>query len=568
MSTATNHPPDLPDDRRDDRRDDRDERGDRLVRDVRDGSADGATPAAVRHAPQPADTANRLAELLADEALLGRPHLSAEEERELASLLDSLPPPATGPTAPLPRRDARGHVMAPSAPTFAADAVAEDLGRTAARAALGFERIARATGDRPGPMPAALRKRLAFAAELAAIEHADRRGAGVDAGSAATAGTGTGVVAGAGARESRAVAGTAATSTRSPSPRSGPTPSSSSAGVTGPGRAGGLWMWSGWAAAAAVGAFALLPSLRMPAPDPVVERVTAVDKSADVRRVPWVDPAGKGLSGDVAWSESLQRGYLRLRNLPANDPTRERYQLWVWDASRPARTPVDAGLFDVPASNAPTVVNAGNTGPVPGSGDLIIPFDPKLRVGGAQAFAVTIERPDGVVVSDRGRIAAVGGSVPSDPEPVAPVVPVAPAPPGPTELRKRREALLASAKDVVNFEWKDPAMAGVTGDVVWSDAAQAGYMRFRGLPANDPATEQYQLWIFDSKRRNEHPVDGGVFDVAGKAGRIPDGEVVVAINAKIRVLEAKWFAVTLEQPGGTVVSDRTRIQTVAGPVGH
>jgi len=74
-------------------------------------------------------------------------------------------------------------------------------------------------------------------------------------------------------------------------------------------------------------------------------------------------------------------------------------------------------------------------------------------------------------------------------------------------------------------------------------------MRLSGLPANRSAAEQYQLWIVDPSR-DERPIDGGVFD-------IPAGvdEVIVPIDAKLRAADPKAFAITLEQPGGVVVSD-------------
>ena len=49
--------------------------------------------------------------------------------------------------------------------------------------------------------------------------------------------------------------------------------------------------------------------------------------------------------------------------------------------------------------------------------------------------------------------------------------------------------------------------------------------------------------------RDRHPVDGGVFDVSGK------GEVVIPIRAVLPVHGPSAFAITLEQPGGVVVSD-------------
>ncbi|MEM6279095.1 MAG: anti-sigma factor, partial [Verrucomicrobiota bacterium] len=51
------------------------------------------------------------------------------------------------------------------------------------------------------------------------------------------------------------------------------------------------------------------------------------------------------------------------------------------------------------------------------------------------------------------------------------------------------------------------------GEVLWSDSQQQGVMLLSGLPENDPAVSQYQLWIVDPTRDVVHPVDGGVFDI-------------------------------------------------------
>lgn len=138
-------------------------------------------------------------------------------------------------------------------------------------------------------------------------------------------------------------------------------------------------------------------------------------------------------------------------------------------------------------------------------------------------------------------------------------VEVAPVPPPPAEARTR---LLAAARDVRRFAWKptaDPAAAGVGGDVVWSAAAQQGYMRFTGLAPNDRAVLQYQLWIFDKTRDDKYPIDGGVFDVSAS------GEVVVRIDPKLHVNDVALFAVTIERPGGVVVSRREHIVVTAAP---
>jgi anti-sigma-K factor RskA len=124
-----------------------------------------------------------------------------------------------------------------------------------------------------------------------------------------------------------------------------------------------------------------------------------------------------------------------------------------------------------------------------------------------------------------------------------------------------RAALTAAADDLLDLPWKtagELAESGVSGDVVWSDARQEGYMRFRNLPRNEPTAEQYQLWIFDQEQSLDTPVDGGVFDIDAS------GELVVPIDAKLEVHEALAFAVTVEKPGGVVVSDRTRLILTAG----
>lgn len=136
-------------------------------------------------------------------------------------------------------------------------------------------------------------------------------------------------------------------------------------------------------------------------------------------------------------------------------------------------------------------------------------------------------------------------------------------------------ALLEEQSDVVRVAWTptdDPAAVGFAteqrdaadwGEVVWSDSLQKGYMRFRGLAANDPSVEQYQLWVFDSARSDEHPVDGGVFDLAAVKATGDYRGQIVEIQAKLPVSEAVMFAITVEKPGGVVVSDRSRLPLLA-----
>lgn len=129
-----------------------------------------------------------------------------------------------------------------------------------------------------------------------------------------------------------------------------------------------------------------------------------------------------------------------------------------------------------------------------------------------------------------------------------------------------RAKLLAKAPDLVETPWTatgDPAARKATGDVVWSTSEQAGYMRFKGLAVNDPSKNEYQLWIFDSKQDPRYPIDGGVFDVGPATIDQATGDAIVPIHATLRVVSPKMFAVTVEKPGGVVVSSRDRIAVVA-----
>ncbi len=115
----------------------------------------------------------------------------------------------------------------------------------------------------------------------------------------------------------------------------------------------------------------------------------------------------------------------------------------------------------------------------------------------------------------------------------------------------------ANPADLVIADWTPVQDNNTRGRVVWSDARQEGFMVFEGLPANNPSKEQYQLWIFDTDANQEHPVDGGVFDIRGS------GKVTIPIDARIPVDKAVMFAVTVEKPGGVVVSTRERLPVLA-----
>lgn len=150
--------------------------------------------------------------------------------------------------------------------------------------------------------------------------------------------------------------------------------------------------WVGWAFAAAFALLALAAWLRRPSVlDPARDRAALIARGGDVKVVPWkatADPAGASASGDVVWSADGQRGYMRFHGLPKNDPQKTQYQLWIFDAERDDRYPVDGGVFDIDAQ----------------TGDVIVPITPKVRAHKAVLFAITIEPPGGVVVSKREHI--------------------------------------------------------------------------------------------------------------------------------------------------------------------
>jgi hypothetical protein len=121
---------------------------------------------------------------------------------------------------------------------------------------------------------------------------------------------------------------------------------------------------------------------------------------------------------------------------------------------------------------------------------------------------------------------------------------------------------LLTLNGTIRIPWNalsDPLVQNseVSGELVWNSDEGRGYMRFSGLPENDPGQMQYQLWIFDRSLSDATPIDGGVFDIRAAADQL------VAIDPKIAVQEAWRFAITLERPGGVVVSDRSRLLLLA-----
>ena len=156
--------------------------------------------------------------------------------------------------------------------------------------------------------------------------------------------------------------------------------------------------WLGWAVAAAALAVAAFsysrqPNLGVESPIDLRSELLAAAKRdpGSVFQADWTateDPAAKGAGGKVIWSDKLQRGVMEFSGLEANDPKQNQYQLWIFDADRPEATPVDGGVFDIPA----------------GKKEVVVPIDARLPITKATLFAITVEKPGGVVVSDRKRL--------------------------------------------------------------------------------------------------------------------------------------------------------------------
>ncbi len=149
--------------------------------------------------------------------------------------------------------------------------------------------------------------------------------------------------------------------------------------------------WAGWIVAAA-----LLIYTNWPRPQPIPPGPTppgpAAPDFAKMRDELKSHPSAKSFadakasaSATVVWSDQKKEGYLEVRGLPALDPTKEQYQLWIVDAARKDKDhsqPVSGGVFDVKPD-----------------GTVLIPINPAIKVTNATVFAVTKETAGGVTVS-------------------------------------------------------------------------------------------------------------------------------------------------------------------------
>lgn len=167
-----------------------------------------------------------------------------------------------------------------------------------------------------------------------------------------------------------------------------------------------FWNWLGWAVAGfacvALGV-SLWSNLQQPKTVEVVkieqpkvlslnEQFESLLKSGkDLKQVSFSNPTKpEEIIGDVVWSDTEQKGFMRFKELAVNNVQKETYQLWIFDETQDEKTPIDGGVFDINENR-----------------EVIIPIDAKLKVKNPKLFAVTVEKPGGVVVSKREKIVAV-----------------------------------------------------------------------------------------------------------------------------------------------------------------
>jgi anti-sigma-K factor RskA len=140
-----------------------------------------------------------------------------------------------------------------------------------------------------------------------------------------------------------------------------------------------------------------VPPAPPPAPPTPAEERTALLASSTSLKITLgatKDPAAVGVTGDVVWDPATQKGFLHFVGLKANDPGVSQYQIWIFDGERDKRYPIDGGVFDVPGDSA----------------DIVIPIRAAVLVHKPAAFAVTAEKPGGVVVSDRAHVIVLGAA--------------------------------------------------------------------------------------------------------------------------------------------------------------
>ncbi len=150
--------------------------------------------------------------------------------------------------------------------------------------------------------------------------------------------------------------------------------------------------WTGWLVAAVVLLAMWLPS------SPKMLSIDQLKQQGALVVPGQVGKDGKpGLTGEFVWDSKTQQGYMKLSGFNVNDPTVSQLQLWIFDEKDFTKeTPIDGGVFNITNKN-----------------EVLIPIKPNLKVGNPHLFAITVERPGGVMKSERKNLIFMG-SVPAN----------------------------------------------------------------------------------------------------------------------------------------------------------
>ena len=124
--------------------------------------------------------------------------------------------------------------------------------------------------------------------------------------------------------------------------------------------------------------------------------------------------------------------------------------------------------------------------------------------------------------------------------------------------RNHRETFLTNPPvDMARLTCQLEGQTNASGNWLWSDSQQKGFVTFSGLPINNPSQFQYQAWIFDTKVNQKYPVSAGVFNV------VNENESIILLLPDFRINKAVRFMVTQENPGGVAASSRENVVAVA-----
>ncbi len=118
-----------------------------------------------------------------------------------------------------------------------------------------------------------------------------------------------------------------------------------------------------------------------------------------------------------------------------------------------------------------------------------------------------------------------------------------------------------AAGDQASFTESPPAEGDEAGATfVWSGRHNAGLLQIVGLPANDPASTQYQAWILDAGRPDDAAwVDCGLFNIEPASCGSTGNVTTLQIRAKLPVERGAAVVVTREPAGGSAVGGRSEV---------